>query len=145
MVDKIEALRALHRELVQDTTPMDPADVPCGSCTACCRSRELVVLLPEKGDDLDILTRRGEVGGVPVLAQNPTGECAYLVDGGCSVYEHRPFVCRGFDCRALHKTLPRKRLRAMVKEGAISKAVVQAGKERLHTLPEEWDKVFGAR
>ena len=143
MVDKIAALRALHRELASDETPMIPADVPCGSCTACCRSSELVVLLPEKGDDLDILTRRGEVAGIPVLAHNPTGECAYLEDDGCSIYEHRPFVCRGFDCRALHKTLPRKRLRAMVKEGAISKAVVKAGAERLHTLSEEWNKAFG--
>jgi hypothetical protein len=36
------------------------------------------------------------------LPKNPeTGYCAHLADtGGCTVYEHRPGICRKYDCRS---------------------------------------------
>jgi Fe-S-cluster containining protein len=35
------------------------------------------------------------------IARAPSGYCTHCrPDLGCGVYEHRPAVCRGYDCRA---------------------------------------------
>jgi hypothetical protein len=34
-----------------------------------------------------------------VLGYDERGHCPMLVDGGCSIYEHRPQTCRMYDCR----------------------------------------------
>jgi hypothetical protein len=72
------------------------SDVPCNGCTACCRSGLRVVLsLRESGEGLETELVDGRRG----LKQNADGSCVHLVDGKCSVYEHRPIACRSFDCR----------------------------------------------
>lgn len=146
MDQKLARLRAVRQDLL-DTPDAPPADVPCGTCTACCRNGELIALLPERGDDLTVLSQHTEIAGVRVLHHKPNGECVYLEDDGCSVHENRPFVCKGFDCRVLHHIKSRRELRAMVKNGEIAKTVVKAGAERLHTLDikEERRKMARAR
>ncbi|MGI8750988.1 MAG: YkgJ family cysteine cluster protein [Acidimicrobiales bacterium] len=37
--------------------------------------------------------------GHVVLGYDEGGHCPMLVDGGCSIYEHRPRTCRTYDCR----------------------------------------------
>jgi Fe-S-cluster containining protein len=81
------------------------SDVPCGSCTACCRSSHFVHIEP---DETGALTR------IPVALQFPAprlppgnvlmgydehGHCPMLTDTGCSIYEDRPRTCRTYDCR----------------------------------------------
>lgn len=81
--------------------------VPCGGCTLCCQS-DLVRLLPE--DDPDEYqnephpTRKGEL----MLAHrhdpakpDELGPCVYLGEGGCTIHERRPMMCREMDCRTL--------------------------------------------
>ncbi|MGI8809789.1 MAG: YkgJ family cysteine cluster protein [Acidimicrobiales bacterium] len=81
------------------------SDVPCGSCTACCTSSQFVHISP---DELDTLAHvpaellfpaprmpRGHV----LLGYDHNGRCPMLIDGGCSIYEHRPRTCRTYDCR----------------------------------------------
>ncbi|HEX2959851.1 MAG TPA: YkgJ family cysteine cluster protein, partial [Chitinispirillaceae bacterium] len=34
-----------------------------------------------------------------MLKRNERHICVHLVDGQCSIYEHRPGVCRKLDCR----------------------------------------------
>jgi hypothetical protein len=34
-----------------------------------------------------------------VLGYDQHGHCPMLIDGACSVYEHRPRTCRTYDCR----------------------------------------------
>jgi Fe-S-cluster containining protein len=81
------------------------ADVPCGSCTACCTSSQFVHIEP---DEVDTLARvpaelrfpapRLPAGHV-LLGYDERGHCPMLVDGACSIYEHRPRTCRTYDCR----------------------------------------------
>ena len=81
------------------------AAVPCGDCTACCTSTQFVHIAP---DEIETLARipkalrfaaprmpRGHV----VLGFDERGHCPMLVDGACSIYEHRPRTCRTYDCR----------------------------------------------
>lgn len=81
------------------------SDVPCGSCTACCRSGQFVHIAPDEVDTLAHIPRallfpaplapRGHV----LLGYDAQGRCPMLTDAGCSIYEHRPRACRTYDCR----------------------------------------------
>jgi uncharacterized protein len=86
------------------------SDVPCGSCTACCRSSQFVHIAPDEREALRAIPKellfpaprlpRGHV----LLGYDERGHCPMLVDGGCSIYEHRPRACRVFDCRIFAAT-----------------------------------------
>ena len=84
--------------------------VPCGSCTACCTSSQFVHVEPDETDTLaripgDLLVPApGEPPGHLVLGFDDRGQCPMLVDGGCSIYEHRPRACRAYDCRIFAAT-----------------------------------------
>jgi uncharacterized protein len=83
----------------------DGSDVPCGGCTACCRSSQFVHIGPDETDTLAHIPRellfpaprlpRGHV----VLGYDENGHCPMLGDDGCSIYAHRPRTCRTYDCR----------------------------------------------
>jgi len=34
-----------------------------------------------------------------LLGYDENGQCPMLIDGRCSIYEHRPLTCRTYDCR----------------------------------------------
>ena len=86
------------------------ADVPCGGCTACCMSSQFVPIGPDETDTLAHIPAellfpaprlpRGHV----LLGYDERGHCPMLVDGGCSIYEHRPRTCRAYDCRIFPAT-----------------------------------------
>jgi len=81
------------------------SDVPCGGCTACCRSSQFVHVAPDETDALAhipselLFPAPGLPDGHRVLGYDERGHCPMLVDGGCSIYEHRPKACRTYDCR----------------------------------------------
>lgn len=93
----VEIRRAMRGE--QD------ADVPCGGCTACCTASQFVHIGPDETDTLAHIPSallfpaprmpRGHV----LLGYDEHGCCPMLVDGACSIYEHRPRTCRTYDCR----------------------------------------------
>lgn len=81
------------------------ADVPCGTCTACCRAAYFVHVAPG-----DARARRripaallfpapGRPPGHLLMGYDEHGRCPMLSDEGCSIYEDRPRTCRAFDCR----------------------------------------------
>lgn len=74
-----------------------PSPVPCGGCTACCRS-EFDINLNPADDPSQYLTEIGPKSGLPSL-KKVNGACVYLKDDRCSIYERRPITCRVFDCR----------------------------------------------
>ena len=82
-----------------------PADVPCGSCNACCRTFHQIHLRPgEKrarrrlpGEYLSVAP--GLPPGYLLLGHDETGACPVLTAGRCTIYEDRPLVCRTYDCR----------------------------------------------
>ncbi len=81
------------------------ADVPCGSCTACCTASQFVHIAPDEADTLAHIPAallfpapRMPAGHV-LLGYDELGHCPMLVDNQCSIYEHRPRTCRTYDCR----------------------------------------------
>ena len=52
-------------------------------------------------------------------------------DQGCSIYERRPSVCRGFDCRKLFMSKTRNERRDWIKSGMMQREVYAAARERL--------------
>ena len=86
------------------------ADVPCGGCTACCTAAQFVPIGPDETDTLAHIPAellfpaprlpRGHV----LLGYDERGHCPMLVDGCCSIYEHRPRTCRIYDCRIFAAT-----------------------------------------
>ncbi len=81
------------------------AEVPCGTCTACCTSSQFVHIGPDETETLAHIPKallfpapllpRGHL----LLGYDERGHCPMLVEGLCSIYEHRPRTCRTYDCR----------------------------------------------
>lgn len=82
-----------------------PADVPCGTCTACCRSAQFVHVGPEEVATLAripaelLVAAPGLPSGHRVMGYDERGHCPMLQADGCSIYEDRPRTCRTYDCR----------------------------------------------
>jgi Fe-S-cluster containining protein len=84
--------------------------VPCDGCVACCTSSQFVHIEPDETDALAHVPAelRFPAPGLPkghvVLGYDEQGCCPMLVDGVCSIYEHRPRACRAYDCRVFAAT-----------------------------------------
>lgn len=75
------------------------ANVPCGSCNACCRTPSMPVdLKPNEIGKYQASPHPTAQGGYAV-DRSEDGSCIYLQNGKCSIYESRPLACRVFDCR----------------------------------------------
>jgi uncharacterized protein len=86
------------------------SDVPCGSCTACCRSAQFVHIEPDEHAALARIPSallfpapRLPAGHV-LLGYDEQGRCPMLVEDRCSIYEDRPRTCRTYDCRVFAAT-----------------------------------------
>jgi hypothetical protein len=81
------------------------ADVPCGTCNACCRTAHYIHVRPEDRRALRKLPRAylSPAPDLPpgnlVLGYDEAGRCPMLVGGLCSIYADRPRACRTYDCR----------------------------------------------
>ncbi len=86
------------------------SDVPCGSCTACCRSAQFVHIEPDETDALAHVPAAlrfpapGRPKGHVVLGYDEHGRCPMLGEHGCTIYAHRPRTCRTYDCRVFTAT-----------------------------------------
>jgi Fe-S-cluster containining protein len=102
------------------------ADVPCGGCTACCQASLFIAVGPEEADTLAhipaelLFPAPGRPQGHRIMGYDDHGRCPMLVDGACSIYEHRPEACRTYDCRIFAATgiVPDERTKAGVAERA---------------------------
>jgi Fe-S-cluster containining protein len=80
-------------------------EVDCGECIACCSSSQFIQVRPEETRTLgrirkDILVAApGFPRGHVLLGYDKKGFCPMMVNGTCSIYEHRPLTCRNYDCR----------------------------------------------
>jgi uncharacterized protein len=81
------------------------ACVPCGECIACCTSSYFIHVGPGESRTLRHIPQEllfpapGRPRGNVVLGYDEQGRCPMLVDGRCSIYEHRPRTCSDYDCR----------------------------------------------
>lgn len=86
------------------------ADVPCGDCTACCTASQFVPIGAHETGTLAHIPEEllfpapGKSRGHFVLPYDERGHCPMLVDGRCSIYDHRPRTCRTYDCRIFAAT-----------------------------------------
>lgn len=112
---------------------LEPSDVPCKTCTACCRG-DILVLPGDSHRDYETVEFNHPFMGPSVrLAQNPDGTCIYLKDG-CLIYDKRPTVCKAFDCRkfyGLFMDAPEDERQFIVETGLIGRDVIEAGRSRL--------------
>lgn len=119
--------------------PTKSGELKCDGCTSCCKN-ELLFLHPDMGDrphEYAIKAVINPLNNQPgfALQQKPNGDCFYLDAEGCTIYERRPAICKAFDCRKFFLSLGgRNERRAMLKTGALSKDVLDAGRKRLSTL-----------
>ena len=94
-------------DMVAVTRHERDADVPCGDCTGCCTSSYFVHIEPDETETLRhipaalLFPAPGLPTGNVLLGYDERGHCPMLVDGACSIYEHRPRTCREYDCRVL--------------------------------------------
>lgn len=83
----------------------ESADVPCGSCNACCRTSHFIHVRAEEKRARARLPRKllfpapGLPPGTLVLGYDQAGRCPMLVEDRCTVYPDRPLTCRTYDCR----------------------------------------------
>jgi Fe-S-cluster containining protein len=86
------------------------ADVPCGDCNGCCKSSYFIHVRPDEAETLARIPREllfaapGLPKGNVLMGYNEHGCCPMLLDGACSIYEHRPATCRIYDCRVFTAT-----------------------------------------
>lgn len=73
--------------------------LPCESCTACCRGpMRAVVIHPDENHARWETKPLGDLG-YRILANEENGDCVYITDAGCSIWDDRPRDCRRYDCR----------------------------------------------
>lgn len=115
--------------------PVRDSTVVCAGCRLCCQGHTLVPLLPEYGDKPETYTTQVALG-VTALAMKPNGDCVYLGEGGCTIYNRRPIICRKYDCAEHYRSMTRPQRREAVKLRLITKEVLAAGRERSLTSTE---------
>lgn len=118
------------------THPMDrqTAKVPCNGCKLCCQ-RQIIVLFPEKGDQVETYEHWEFKDGTPYLPLKPNGDCYYLGEKGCTIHDRAPYLCRTFDCRQDFKQYTRKERRFLIKTKQNRKDILQRGNDLLRGLP----------
>jgi uncharacterized protein len=86
------------------------ADVPCGECTACCRSSMFIHIRPHETRTLKRIPKALQfpASGLPkgnmLMGYDEKGECPMFINDKCSIYEDRPQTCRDYDCRIFAAT-----------------------------------------
>jgi uncharacterized protein len=92
-------------QLVAGQSSPQGTDVPCGTCTACCRSGYFIHVGADETRTLRRIPKAllvqapGRPKGHMVMGYDEHGRCPMLVDDACSIYADRPQTCRGYDCR----------------------------------------------
>ena len=73
--------------------------LPCESCTACCRGPLRAVVIYPDEDHSRWETQPVTTPGWHILANEENGDCVYITDAGCGIWDDRPRSCRRYDCR----------------------------------------------
>src|SRR5207237_7695683 len=75
-----------------------------------CTSSQFVPIDPDETDTLAhipaelLFPAPRQTEGHVLLGYDERGHCPMLVEGRCSIYEHRPRTCRAYDCRIFAAT-----------------------------------------
>jgi len=80
-------------------------DVACGDCVGCCTSSYFIKVRAHEKAALEhigpdkVRPVPGAPNGNMLMGFDEQGHCFMFVNGGCSIYRHRPETCRTYDCR----------------------------------------------
>jgi Fe-S-cluster containining protein len=80
---------------------------------------------------LRLAKERGTAFAICELKRRDNGDCIYLGEAGCTIYDRRPSVCRKFDCRIEFLKQTRNERRDRIKSGMMSREVYAAARRRL--------------
>lgn len=105
-------------------------DVPCNGCTLCCR-HDAVRLLPGDDPKQYKTEQHDHFPGQLMLAHKPNGDCIYLGEHGCTIYERRPRMCREMDCRLIALRTSFTKARRLNKKGLLREPIWKKGRELL--------------
>ena len=107
--------------------------VPCNGCRLCCRM--MTPLRPEMGDDVASYQTAMcyTPGQAPylILDRHANGDCIYLGEQGCTIWERAPYECRMFDCREYFRNKTRNERRDLMKRDTAAKPLFDRAKELL--------------
>ena len=78
-------------------------NVPCGTCTACCRSGQFIHVTTEDARaraviNPALLFPAPDESDSLLIGFDEEGRCPLLFDNACSIYKARPQACRAYDC-----------------------------------------------
>lgn len=104
--------------------------VPCNGCTICCKEDNIQLMPGEDHTQYDV-DAHPKFPGAWFLNHKPNGDCIYLSETGCTIYERRPQLCREMDCRAIARVVPYTKVRKMVKRHILRESIWWKGKQLL--------------
>lgn len=108
--------------------------VPCNGCTLCCQG-DAVRLEPEDMDKGYQTEPHPYIPGALMIAHRPNGDCVYLGEGGCTIHDTAPSLCRAADCRAValrYDFISARRLHAL---GRLDIRVWDKGRQLIEQSP----------
>jgi prolipoprotein diacylglyceryltransferase/Fe-S-cluster containining protein len=81
--------------------PYKPAQIDCEARLPLCRAACCRLRFALSRQDVEEGTVRWDFGQPYLIAQGADGYCVHLDrrEKSCSIYESRPYTCRGYDCR----------------------------------------------
>ena len=88
------------------------ASVPCNGCTLCCHG-DAIRLLPGDDPRLYKTVAHDRFADQLMLDHKPNGDCVYLGDGGCTIQDTKPLMCREMDCRNIAERMGYTQARKM--------------------------------
>lgn len=115
------------------------AAVPCGECTACCRSSLFIHIKPDETDTLRRIPKEllfpapGLPAGNLLMGYDENGRCPMFQDNKCSIYDSRPQTCREFDCRIFSAT-------GVEMDDSAQVAIVERARRWRFSYPNETDR-----
>jgi Fe-S-cluster containining protein len=80
-------------------------NVACGDCVGCCTSSYFIKVRAHETEAIaqigadNLRPVPGSTNGSLLMGYDEKGHCFMFVNGGCSIYHHRPETCRTYDCR----------------------------------------------
>lgn len=107
--------------------------VPCNGCQACCKNQRIILTAADDPSQyITIPTKRGNQGKLQLmLAHKANGDCIYLDEGGCSIHDRAPQVCKSFDCRAWFRSFTESDRELLLSDDSYDRETARAAKARL--------------
>ena len=93
----------IRLNVVQDKTKIASPPIDCAKHLHLCHARCCALRVTLDAADLREDHLRFELDDPYVLERGADGYCVYHSNDGCTVYERRPVICRGYDCREDHR------------------------------------------